>query len=76
MINVRTYLRDIHHVICANSPAQLKMFAYRYMAENPDLQLILYLDRSALKLYLYYLKKDVLPVIKEHLNEMSEDPLH
>lgn len=76
MLNVRNYLEDIHHVISANSPAQLKMFAYRYKADNPGLQLILHLDREALKLYLYLLKKDVLPLIKQHLNEMSEDTMH
>jgi len=76
MLDIRNYLKDIHHVIRANSPAQLKMFAYRYMAENPDLKFLLKMDRATLKLYLNHLKKDVLPLVIDHLDEMTDDPMH
>jgi len=76
MLNVRIYLEDIKHIIHANSTAQLKMFVFRYMAEDPNLERLLNLDRATLKLYLYYLRKEVLPIIEEHLSDMSNDPLH
>jgi len=76
MLDVRNYLEDIHHIISINSPAQLKMFVFRHMDEDPNLRFLLEADRATLKLYLYYLKKDILPFIEEHLNNMTDDPIH
>lgn len=76
MLNIRNYLEDMRHVIHYNSPAHLKMFAFRYMAEDPNLQIILSLDRVSLKLYLYYLKTEVLPLIDKHLENMADEPVN
>lgn len=72
MLNIRNYLEDIKYVINTNSPAQLKMFAFRYQQDAPHLKSLLELDRSALKLYLHYMKKEVLPQIEEHLDDMDD----
>ncbi len=76
MQSIRTYLEDIRYVINANSPAQLKMFIFRYKRQDPNLQVLLNLDRRALKLYLYYLKKEVLPLIEKHLECCSDEVFH
>ena len=74
--DVKTYLEDIRHIIHINSPAQLKMFAMRHKDKDPNLGLLLDFDRATLKLYLYYLRKHVLPFIEEQLNYITDDPIH
>ena len=76
MLNIRNYLEDIRSIINARSPAQLKMFAFRYKEDAPHLECLIGLDRSALRLYLQYMKKEVLPQIEEHLNDMDDDIKH
>ncbi|PKM83022.1 MAG: hypothetical protein CVU89_02530 [Firmicutes bacterium HGW-Firmicutes-14] len=76
MLDVRSYLEDMRHIIQVKSPAQLRMFVLRYRNENPSLQTLLRFDRAALKQYLFQLEKEVLPLIEWHLNNMSDDPLH
>ena len=76
MLHVKKYLEDICYTINTNSPAQLKMFVFRHLEDDPSLQALLNLDRRALKLYLHYLKKEILPVIQEDLDEISDDPIH
>ncbi|WP_157724041.1 hypothetical protein [Thermincola potens] len=76
MLNIRDYLEDIHHILSVQSPAQFKMFIYRYMPNDPRAQYLLSLDRNELKLYVNRLKKQMLPWIEESLEIMSDDPLH
>lgn len=76
MLNVKNYLEEIRHVIQANSAAQLKMFVLRYVKDDPKLHMLLNLNKKELKLYLIYLKKEILPLIEEELSDMSDDPFH
>lgn len=76
MLDIRNYLEDIQHVLSVQSPAQFKMFLYRYMEDDPRTQLLLKLNRPELKLYMARLKKEMLPWIEESLEIMSDDPLH
>lgn len=76
MLDIRSYLEDIRDTINTNSPAHLKMFVFRHLDDDPHLRPLLKLDRIGLKLYLRYLKKEILPVIEEDLNEWSDDPIH
>lgn len=73
MEHVKQYLEDICHIINANSPAQLKMFVLRHLDNHPGLRPLLSLDRTELKLFLYYLRIEVLPKIKRDLNDISDD---
>lgn len=74
MQHIKGYLEDICHIINANSPAQLKMFVFRHLDSHPGLKPLLSLNRTELKLFLHYLKKEVLPKIKQDLNDITEDP--
>lgn len=74
MQNVKHYLEDIYHIINTNSPAQLKMFVLRNLENHPGLRPLLTLNRTELKLFLHYLRKEILPKIKQDLNDISDDP--
>lgn len=73
MLNIREYLEDIQHILSQQSPAQFKMFMYRYMDGDPRVEQLLKLDRPLLKLYLARLKKEMLPRINEYLEIMDDD---
>lgn len=73
MQHVKHYLEDICQIINTNSPAQLKMFVLRHLNTHPGLRPLLNLNRAELKLFLHYLRKEVLPKIKQDLNDISED---
>lgn len=74
MQQVKHYLEDICHIINTNSPAQLKMFVLRNLDAHPGLKPLLGLNRTELKLFLHHLRKEVLPKIKQNLDDISEDP--